>query len=83
MSSLPQDYWDGIMCRIVSVQGFIATIEARKRDLDIAEVTIEAVRNSGRRRTPAKRALLRTMRERAMGQRLEPYVAYGADDIDL
>ena len=70
------------MRRIESVQDFIAAIEARKRELGITETMIEAARNSGQPRTPAKRALLRTMRERAMGQGLKPYVAHGLDESD-
>ncbi len=62
---------------------FIATIEARKRELGITDATIDAARNRAQRRTPAKRALLRTIRERAVGQGMEPYVAHGADESAL
>ena len=70
------------MRRIESVQDFIAVIEARKRELGITEAMIEAARNNGQLRTPAKRELLRAMRERAVGQGLKPYVAHWADEGD-
>jgi hypothetical protein len=70
------------MRRIESVQDFIAAIEARKRELGITEAMIEAARNNGQRRTTMKRELLRTMRERAVGQDLKPYVAHGVDESD-
>ncbi len=52
---------------MIQLREFIARVDARKLALGIADgpAEIEAMRNQGTRRTPAKRELLRRAEERA------------------
>lgn len=63
------------MRRVSSLLAFAQDIEDRKRSIGITDDVIRLARNDGERRTPAKREMLATMRERALDRGLEPMAA--------
>lgn len=65
----------------ITVEDHIARVEARKQELGITEERIEATRNSGQRRTPEKRALLRRIALRCAEANVIPFLCnIGEDD---
>lgn len=54
---------------------FLAIVAERKRLLGLKEEAYAGARNSGRRRTPEKRELLRRIRRRARQAGVEPFEA--------
>ena len=54
---------------------FLATVAKRQRFLGIDEDAYAGARNSGRRRTPEKRELLRRIHRRARKAGVEPFEA--------
>jgi hypothetical protein len=60
---------------VISLQDFARAVAARKQALGITQADIVAARNSGARRTPAKRAQLARVQARARAAGLEPYPA--------
>jgi hypothetical protein len=54
---------------------FLASVAKRQRFLGIEEDAYARARNSGRRRTPQKRELLRRVRRRARQAGVEPFEA--------
>ena len=63
------------MRRMVDASAFVQAVEARKRAVGLSDDTIAEARNSGRRRTPAKRELISRIQERARSAGLEPLAA--------
>jgi hypothetical protein len=63
------------MRQAITLQEFARAVEARKAALGITDARIEAARNSGRARTPAKREQLARIQARARAAGLEPYPA--------
>jgi hypothetical protein len=63
------------MRRMSSLADFIRDTEDRKRLARVTDETIAGARNGGLRRTPEKRALLASMRDRAIENGLEPVEA--------
>jgi|GEM_PF-2976479 len=63
------------MRRVSSLSAFAKEIEDRKRSLGISDDAIRLARNTGERRSSAKRALLAAMRQRALDHGLEPLAA--------
>ncbi len=63
---------------MVKLRDFLAAVEARKASLGVREApaAIEALRNKGGRRTPAKRDLLRRAEERALAAGRQPVPSY-------
>jgi len=53
------------MTEAIDGYDYLRRVAARKRELGITDAEIEAVRNSGTRRTPEKRELLVRIAERA------------------
>ena len=53
------------MTEAIDGYDYLRRVAARKRELGITDADIEAVRNSGTRRTPEKRKLLVRIAERA------------------
>jgi hypothetical protein len=58
-----------------SLADFIRDTEDRKHAARVTDETIAGARNRGLRRTPEKRALLASMRDRAIANGLEPVEA--------
>lgn len=60
-----------------SLYSFLSDVEGRKVALGVDESAsaVDALRNSGKRRTPAKRALLRAAADRARTAGVEPIPA--------
>ena len=54
---------------------FLAVLAERKRALAITEAAYARARNRGRRRTPEKRELLRSIERRAREAGVEPFEA--------
>jgi hypothetical protein len=63
------------MRRLPPLSTFLAIVAERKRLLGINEEACARARNSGRRRTPEKRELLRRIRRRARQAGVEPFEA--------
>ena len=63
------------MRRLPPLSTFLAIVAERKRLLGINEEAYARARNSGRRRTPEKRELLRRIRRRARQAGVEPFEA--------
>ncbi len=63
------------MRRMVDASAFVQAVEARKRALGLSDEAIEAARNSGRRRTPAKREQISRIQERARAAGMQPLAA--------
>jgi hypothetical protein len=63
------------MQRLTSFSQLTAKVAERRRELGITDETIIAARNSGRRRTEAKRELLRRIQERARAAGVRPFQA--------
>ena len=61
--------------RVMSVQTFVRAVETRKRALGVTDEDIALARNSGQRRTPAKRALIARTQDRALAAGLKPLEA--------
>lgn len=59
----------------MSVSEFVQAVEARKRAAGVGDEAFVAARNSGRRRTAAKRQQLARIQERARSAGLEPLPA--------
>lgn len=63
------------MRRVSSPSAFARAIEDRNRAIGVTDEMIRLAHNDGERRTPAKRAMLATMRQRALDRGLEPIPA--------
>ena len=61
---------------------YIQRVTERKRQLNIVdtEENIEQMRNRGYNRTPEKRELLRSIKERCLVAGIEPYKCYIGDE---
>lgn len=66
------------MCGPVSLDEHLRRVRSRRKELGLAvsEEATEALRNKGHARTPEKRALLRSIRRRALRAGLKPVKAY-------
>lgn len=60
---------------VISAEDFARAVEAHKRAIGVQEAAFDAARNSGRRRSPEKRAFLARIQERARRAGLEPIPA--------
>ena len=70
-------YKRGVM-QTFNLYSFLADAEERKRQAGIDEsaAAVEALRNKGARRTPAKRAMLRRAEDRARRAGIDPVPSY-------
>ena len=77
-SEVPPEGSTEVPCEPVSLDEHLRRVRARRKELGLAdsEEATEALRNKGHTRTPEKRALLRSIRRRALRAGLEPVKAY-------
>ena len=61
--------------RLPALSTFLAIVAERKRLLGVGDEAYARARNSGRRRTPEKRELLRRIQRRAREAGVEPFEA--------
>jgi len=64
-----------MMRRVSSLSEFVQSVEDRKHAIGITDHDIARARNSGARRTRAKRDLLAKIRKRTLAQGLTPFPA--------
>ena len=63
------------MRRIDDLPAFVAAIEAHRQALGLTEADLQRARNTGERRTEAKRAAIASTQRRAKAAGLEPLPA--------